>query len=349
MLAALSSVLRSMVIFRPSSVRLAEGPLTLSVALVTDKEMPSSLSSVLIDEIGRDSGALWPAAAMPLASTVTCSPAMSMFCTSVEPMTLPVVPSEVAVAVEVTLPIVMKPPRMEMPPSVALAWALALALGASDDDVADMVPIPMMAEEPANGLLELDGAVRVGSAPLEPAVDGVVADSGGGRVPVGGARRVHVHPGLVGRRGVGGLRVLTRGLDRPDGGGRQGNARCQQRELGADVRDDLTGIEARCGGVAGRAVVVARGRVALVELERGCRRNREVGLLVLGRDGLGQRGQCEAAQRGVGPGRPVGKGGRQQPRSTGDEQEGGGAEEGRPTPGRGGGADATPHAAAPPR
>ena len=36
LLAALSSVLRLMVIFTPSSVRLAEGPFTLSVALVTD-------------------------------------------------------------------------------------------------------------------------------------------------------------------------------------------------------------------------------------------------------------------------------------------------------------------------
>ena len=68
---------------------------------------------------------LWPAAVIPLASTETCSPAMSMFCTWVDPVTLPVVPSEVAVAVDVTLPMVMKPPRMEMPASVALAWELA--------------------------------------------------------------------------------------------------------------------------------------------------------------------------------------------------------------------------------
>ena len=50
--AAESRVLRSMVILSPSSVRLAEGPLTLSVGLVTDREMPSSLSSVLMDEMG---------------------------------------------------------------------------------------------------------------------------------------------------------------------------------------------------------------------------------------------------------------------------------------------------------
>ena len=55
--AASSSVLRSMVILRPSSVRLAEGPLTLSVALVTAMEMPSSFSSLLMDAMGSDSGA----------------------------------------------------------------------------------------------------------------------------------------------------------------------------------------------------------------------------------------------------------------------------------------------------
>ena len=85
-------------------------------------------------------------------------------------MTLPVVPSEVAVAVDVTLPMVMKPPRMEIPASVALAWALAVVLGACDDDVADMLPMPMMTEEPARALPEPDAACCVGSAPLEPAV-----------------------------------------------------------------------------------------------------------------------------------------------------------------------------------
>ena len=54
--------------------------------------------------------------------------------------------------------------------SVALAFAVAVVLGASDDDVADMLPMPMMAEEPASGLPALEGAWRVGSAPLEPAV-----------------------------------------------------------------------------------------------------------------------------------------------------------------------------------
>ena len=133
-------------------------------------EMPSWDSSALSFEIGRGAGALWPAAAIPLASTVTASPAMSMFCTSVDPVTFPVVPSEVAVAVEVTLPILMKPARMEIPESVALACALADVLGASDDDVADMVPTPMMADVLARGLPALDGACCVGSAPLAPAV-----------------------------------------------------------------------------------------------------------------------------------------------------------------------------------
>ena len=73
-------------------------------------------------------------------------------------------------AVDVTLPMVMKPPRMEIPESVALAWASADVLGASDDDVADMVPTPTMADEPASGLPEPDGACCVGSAPFDPAV-----------------------------------------------------------------------------------------------------------------------------------------------------------------------------------
>ena len=165
-----SSVLRSMLIVSPSRVRLADGPLTVSVALVTAMETPSCLSSALRVEIGMAIGALWPAAAIPLASTVTCSPEMSMFCTAVAPVTLPVVPSEVAEAVEVTLPMVMKPPRMEMPVSVALACALADVLGACDDDVADMPPMPKIEELPASGLPVPAGACCVGSAPLAPAV-----------------------------------------------------------------------------------------------------------------------------------------------------------------------------------
>ena len=61
------------------TVRLAAAPLTLSVGVVTDMEMPSSFSSVLIELIGSDSGAAWPSAARPLASTVTGTPAMDMF------------------------------------------------------------------------------------------------------------------------------------------------------------------------------------------------------------------------------------------------------------------------------
>ena len=119
-----------MLILRPSSVRLAEGPLTLSVGLVTDNRN-AELGQLCVELRDRQgAGALWPAAAIPLAPTVTASPAMSMFCTWVDPVTLPVVPSEVAVAVEVTLPILMKPARMEIPDSVALACALADVLGA---------------------------------------------------------------------------------------------------------------------------------------------------------------------------------------------------------------------------
>ena len=64
---------------------------------------------------------------MPLLFTVTCSPAMSTFCSTVEPVSEPVVPFELAVAVEVTLPMVMKPSRMEMPLSVALAAICVIA------------------------------------------------------------------------------------------------------------------------------------------------------------------------------------------------------------------------------
>ncbi len=169
-LAALSNVLRSMVKVSPWSVRLAEGPLTLSVALVTATVMPSSLSNVLIDETGNESGAALPSASMPLASTVTGTPAMDMFWISVEPVSLPVVPSEAAVAVDVTLPMLMKPSSRETPVSVALASAVAVVLGTSEVEVADMPPMPMSDEEPASGLPEPDGAVTLVSVDDEPDV-----------------------------------------------------------------------------------------------------------------------------------------------------------------------------------
>ena len=50
-----------------------------STALVTDMEIPSSTSSVLMVEMGRESGATLPSASIPLALTVTGTPAMSMF------------------------------------------------------------------------------------------------------------------------------------------------------------------------------------------------------------------------------------------------------------------------------
>ncbi len=170
-LAAASRVLRSITILRPSRVRLAEAPLTVSVALVSDMVMPSSLSTVLMEEIGSDSGALCPAAFIPLASTATCSPAMTTFCTRVDPVTFPVVPSEVAVAVDVILPIVMSPSRRETPPMVALALEVAFGPGVPEEEVADIEPTPMRADEPASGLPVPDGAVWVGSAPSEPAVE----------------------------------------------------------------------------------------------------------------------------------------------------------------------------------
>ncbi len=77
---------------------------------------------------------------------------------------------------------------------------------------------------------------------------------------------------------------------------RQRHAGHQERELGTGVGHDLARVEARSGGRAGRARVVRRRGVALVELERWRRREGEVGLLVLGGDRLGQRGDGVAAE-----------------------------------------------------
>jgi hypothetical protein len=60
---------------------------------------------------------------------------------------------------------------METPVSVALATALAVVVGACDDEVADIDPTPTRDEEPASGLPEPAGAVWVGLAPSEPAVE----------------------------------------------------------------------------------------------------------------------------------------------------------------------------------
>ena len=120
---------------------------------------------------------------------------------------------------------------------------------------------------------------------------------------------VHVDARLVRRARVGCLRILTGGLDGPDRCRRQRRPRDQQRELGAGVGHDLARVEARGGGGAARPEVVGRGRVALVELERRRGREGEVRLLVLGRDGLGQPGHGEAAERAVGAGRAGGEGG----------------------------------------
>ena len=65
LLAALSSVLRSMVILSPSSVRLADGPLT-RVGGVGDRDGDAELAQQRVD--GRDGerqGVLWPAAEIP--------------------------------------------------------------------------------------------------------------------------------------------------------------------------------------------------------------------------------------------------------------------------------------------
>src|SRR5581483_3202795 len=62
LLAALSSVSRLTLIWRPSRVRAAEAPDTVSVALVTAMVMPSSLRSELRAEMGSDSGADLPTA-----------------------------------------------------------------------------------------------------------------------------------------------------------------------------------------------------------------------------------------------------------------------------------------------
>src|SRR5580704_12773576 len=170
LLAAVSSVLRLTWISRPSSSRLAEGPLTLSVVFVTAIVMPSSLSSVFRAETGSDPSGLPEGAWMPAAVMETCWPAIDTFCTWVDPVTVPLVPSDEASAVDVMLPMEMKPPSMEMPPTVALASAVALVDGACDDELADSPPTPRSAFEPARRLPEPDGACWVGLAPLEPAV-----------------------------------------------------------------------------------------------------------------------------------------------------------------------------------
>ena len=107
---------------------------------------------------------------MPLAVMEICWPAIDAPWTCVEPVTLPVVPSEVAVAVDVMLPMEMNPPSMEMPPTVAVASAVAMLEGACDEDVADRAPMPKMLELPAKGLPVPDGACWVASPLLEPAV-----------------------------------------------------------------------------------------------------------------------------------------------------------------------------------
>jgi hypothetical protein len=132
--------------------------------------MPNSLSSVLRAATGRASGVFLPVTEMPLASMVTCCPAMSTLVSTVDPVTVPLVPSDVAVAVVVTAPMVMKPARMEMPLTVALADAVDDVLGACEDDVPDRLPIPMRAELPARTLPGPDGAVGTAVAPEAPAV-----------------------------------------------------------------------------------------------------------------------------------------------------------------------------------
>ena len=88
-----------------------------------------------------------------------------------EPVTLPVVPSEVAVAVDVTEPMLMNPPSMEMPPTVALASAVAVVDGACDDDVAEMAPMPTRRRRAARGLPEPDGAGVLVLVSVEPEVE----------------------------------------------------------------------------------------------------------------------------------------------------------------------------------
>ena len=133
-------------------MREADGPLTVSMGLVTAREMPSSFKSLLSVDTGAASASLFPSATIPLASIVTGVPAMFTLVSSVDPDSVPLLPSEVAVAVEVTSPMVMKPSRMEMPESVAVAVPAAVAPGALEVDVPELPAIPMMAEEDANGL-----------------------------------------------------------------------------------------------------------------------------------------------------------------------------------------------------
>jgi hypothetical protein len=89
---------------------------------------------------------LEPAGEIPLELMVTGVSPMATLLTTVEPETVPVLPSDEAVAVEVTAPMEMRPPRMEMPESVAVAVAVAAAPVAPEVEVPELKPMPKMDE-----------------------------------------------------------------------------------------------------------------------------------------------------------------------------------------------------------
>src|SRR5581483_891342 len=87
----------------------------------------------------------------------------------VAPLTVPLFPSDDAVAVEVTAPMLMKPASIEIPLTVEVAVATAAVLVVDDDEVPEMLPMPISDEVEANGLPPPEGA-WVGWVPLPPAV-----------------------------------------------------------------------------------------------------------------------------------------------------------------------------------
>src|ERR1017187_2249743 len=118
---------------------------------------------------------------MPLPSMVTASPATDTLFSTVEPLAVPAVPSELAVAVVVTPPMLIRPPRTETPVSVAVPVAVAVAPVAPDVEVPELKPMPIRGEAAASGFplvgAELDDPPsRLVSAPVRLVTSGIVGE-----------------------------------------------------------------------------------------------------------------------------------------------------------------------------
>ena len=111
-----SSVSRSMLILSPSSVRAGRRRRRpCRSGWVTDSAMPSWLEHRVDASRWGWRAAGLAGAGDPVGVDRHLLAGDVHVLHLVDPVTLPVAPSEVAVAVDVTLPMVMKPPRMEMP------------------------------------------------------------------------------------------------------------------------------------------------------------------------------------------------------------------------------------------